>query len=99
MTSSISKIEAALEWGDDGSHIFEQALAECQKLKWQPIETAPKHKDVLFCVDRSFMVTGRVLDGGFRCIGTDWPVGSIHKPTHWMPLPEPPQSIVGEDDE
>ena len=59
--------------------------------EWQPIETALKYKDVLLVTDCGTIVTGRVRDNCFELVGTDWPIGEKHKPTHWMPLPEPPK--------
>lgn len=58
---------------------------------WQPIETAPKDKNVL--------VVSADNDKPMRAMKTwgDWyvfPIGHglklAHEPTHWMPLPEPP---------
>lgn len=64
-------------------------------MKWQPIETAPK--------DETRIILGRwsewlgsmeAWDGRWSSWGDVW----THKgrtnemsPTHWMPLPEPPQ--------
>ena len=70
---------------------------------WRPIETAPKDKSIMLCVE------------GFEpCVGRWWPVtgvwssfdweghfesdqdasefynGSSYQPTHWMPLPSGP---------
>lgn len=55
-------------------------------MKWQPIETAPK--------DGVFIIS----DGEKASVGwwygqllTGW-LPADHKPTHWMPLPEPPEA-------
>lgn len=67
---------------------------------WQPIETAPtvEGEDVLLAVNN------RVLMGAFfrkwdydrYAHRTDyvWVIsgGRVVKPTHWMPIPEPPNS-------
>lgn len=67
---------------------------------WQPIETAPKdgtpikllipYSPEIFpesdCTDRGFW---SAEDSCFRFDGDDGP--DDIQPTHWMPLPEPPQ--------
>ena len=55
--------------------------------EWQPIETAPKgERDLLLCCG------GRVYQGFWG--GKNWyayyDLDMIARPTHWMPLPEPP---------
>jgi hypothetical protein len=66
---------------------------------WQPIETLPKlrvhDRPVLFA---SF--PGGVFPHGLYALGTRIPRdeftmmnGDYYPPTHWMPLPEPPESI------
>lgn len=71
--------------------------------EWQPIETAPKDGRSLLlgggniCVgdDHKGMPVG-VLQGEWSNAEKIWWVGTINgkslhvKPTHWMPLPEPP---------
>ncbi len=63
--------------------------------KWQPIETAPKEKKLLFynppCYRQGHpkqQTHGAVIRVGY--VG-DWP---NRKPTHWMPLPEPPAAVA-----
>lgn len=59
--------------------------------EWQPIETAPKNQRVLIggggCP--------RVHENELRCFrtaGCGWAgLGTEEQPTHWMPLPKPPQ--------
>lgn len=78
-------------------------LAEIERLRalttWQPVETAPKHCNVLL------LVKGLIMEGGFgppsgSNIET-WCIFRLHDdgnyraqpvaPTHWMPLPGVPR--------
>lgn len=64
-----------------------------KKLAWQPIETAPKDgRKVLmfvFIMASPNVFTGRVIErpSGWFCVDDD---KRPRKPSHWMPLPEPP---------
>lgn len=64
-------------------------------MSWQPIETAPKdHTRILL-----FVPPYGVSCGHFDCVWQDgrhrWIMHSVlnksAEPTHWMPLPAPPQ--------
>lgn len=62
---------------------------------WQPIETAPKDGRLLLVFDRSgrgSMVAWYDL-GSWQSHELDSPWGGNYcpTPTHWMPLPEPPE--------
>lgn len=69
---------------------------EAMSAGWQPIETAPK--DVTAALGNHVLLWPGVIDATEPMIGTlhedgtwrdhagDWEL----KPTHWMPLPEPP---------
>ena len=64
-------------------------------MTWQPIETAPQNVDVLV------LLGGEVFSGAFNGGHWEFPYADYHgcgccsgindRPTHWMPLPEPPQ--------
>lgn len=65
---------------------------------WQPIETAPNKKDVLlYRCGYPLCIAGRFFNGeewGWATIERpdDWIEG---EPTHWQPLPEPPEAAHG----
>lgn len=70
--------------------------------KWQTIETAPKDKFVLLCGPSGYTTTPLVFTTGImrsnyhagRWIdhANDDLVNWGFEPTHWMPLPAPPES-------
>lgn len=63
-------------------------------MEWQPIETAPKETDVLcFIGNGRFIVAGKFNRGW---LVYDDPFGDPYYPSHWMPLPEPPQDFSGD---
>lgn len=74
-------------------------------MKWLPIETAPKETELLVgrFVNNEWRIcqSGYYFDGGNAREGEpsywywhcDWDNGGVtdsEGPTHWMPLPEPP---------
>lgn len=60
---------------------------------WQPIETAPKDGDFLAYLSHGYITRGRFLNRKvFACDSTGPRVRHDDpSPTHWMPIPEPPQ--------
>jgi hypothetical protein len=61
---------------------------------WQPIETAPKDGTEIVCLDEIYGKRWRyaaVWNGiqWYTGFGDSWPNA---RPTHWMPLPDPPLS-------
>ena len=56
--------------------------------QWQPIDTAPEGCEVLAYEGAAIKILELVS------IGSGWwdYESSGHKPTHWRPLPEPPES-------
>ncbi len=69
--------------------------------KWEPIDTAPKDKEIIVCDASSgwtIVASWSDRDGcGFRRLEGFWMSnGCVDNyltidPTHWMPLPEPPK--------
>jgi hypothetical protein len=63
-------------------------------VRWAPIETAPKDgsRIMLYCPIEAAIINGqwREYPTHSSWIADDWNY-SVH-PTHWMPLPAPPQS-------
>ena len=61
-------------------------------MTWQPIETAPKDGTaaLIFSKDDAF---GPVIVGWWENDDEAWwgPHSYIVRPTHWMPLPDPPK--------
>jgi hypothetical protein len=54
---------------------------------WEPIETAPKDRTVLVYDEGAVFVSF-----WFEVRGGWWDNGIVDPPpTHWMPLPEPPE--------
>lgn len=75
--------------------LYEAAEAVIAAYSWQPIETAPKdQKSILGMNIRSKLlyVTYRDAIGSDIYIRHNEIEGRGWKPTHWMPLPEPPES-------
>jgi hypothetical protein len=64
--------------------------------QWQPIETAPKDGTPVLCY-------ARIAHGGVSIVmrwdGEDWyeslAFSCLLRPTHWMPLPKPPEVSHG----
>lgn len=65
-------------------------------MKWRPISEAPDtDRDMLLWVDGSALVGHRAYEKGMRSRGWWYceleTIGEYLRPTHWMPLPEPPE--------
>lgn len=72
----------------------DSALAELARLRgaqaWQPIETAPKWRDILIARDDGSVDFIEANDNGYGFVPYEkqkW----CASPTHWMPLPEAPK--------
>jgi hypothetical protein len=73
--------------------------------RWEPIETAPKDKAIMLCIAGWQPCCGRWWpfdscwvsfdwDGHFESDQemSDYVARSSYEPTHWMPLPAPPET-------
>jgi len=96
----IKSLQERMERGSDFIKKYEQ---EKNQYKWQPIETAPKDGTVILVINgeeeghytSSFQIGTASWDRSYSgyywlsnacCDGV-----SYYIPTHWMPLPNPPQ--------
>jgi hypothetical protein len=62
-------------------------------MKWMPIETAPRDANIL-AYDDGIIGEAAFINGYWWLCVTELEYGeTLLKPTHWMPLPEPPQSL------
>lgn len=58
---------------------------------WQPIDTAPRDRDILVCQKQNRIIkTARGVDEYGRWRTGCGPMCILVGATHWMPLPEPP---------
>ena len=65
-------------------------------MKWQPIETAPRDGTYILLFGRHSR-RGGLIQITARWGGGDWEsaddgYGAYIIPTHWMPLPDPPEA-------
>lgn len=74
-----------------------ELLRQVAYMQWQPIETAPRDEYVLLHVPGEGPIVGRyVPDRNLWLSDLVEQLGIGGEPTHWMPLPESPES---EDDD
>lgn len=71
-------------------------------MNWQPIKTAPKDGTPILIYEREndCVCEGRYVVDACRWFErnahpTDAWDGEIYRPTHWMPLPNPPRNKAG----
>ena len=64
--------------------------------QWQPIETAPKDKHVIFWTVQEYEPPSFVKPNlGSLHFGKFGSWSSLERATHWMPLPDPPGGSAG----
>lgn len=57
-------------------------------MPWQPIETAPKDgENILLGINLGYLMYAQ----SSFWLADKWADWDWRKPTHWMPLPEPPE--------
>lgn len=86
---------------------IQYAIDQLKANQWQPIDTAPKNKNILIIggkiktqLDEEWDCNYPVIASGSKghflvahgCYYDTW----VYNPTHWMPLPQPPK---GQDDD
>ena len=101
-----------IEWVGDNPKAYAAELHQLESrldaVQWQPIETAPKDGTTIIAYGMSRPCSGIMPQAKpeefLRTIAYrhgNWQAGwvnAIPVPTHWMPLPEPPQALNGEGD-
>ena len=68
--------------------------------RWQPIETAPKDGTKILAYDPDRGGSCEILYwGSWKGKGAwqDDEANGYYEPSHWMPLPEPPQQDRGDE--
>lgn len=82
----------------DTEYVKDQYISHLQeKLRWQPIDTAPKN-EVIWACDAVRGYDGKVMYAGgeWMCINfNQFGMDIGFYPTHWMPLPTLPKPSGG----
>jgi hypothetical protein len=71
-------------------------MADVTPSNWQPIGTAPKNGDCILVFDFHYDGAGMCVvywDQERGWVSTEDSLTSHAVPTHWMPLPEPPDNV------
>lgn len=90
--------------GDCAQALRTALAAESERVsEWQPIETAPKDRDVLLTEGKLVSQGGWITDcaqgaeyEGQCGLAGWWSVESIESPTYWISLPQPPMLAAAE---
>lgn len=73
-------------------YAWQARASQGRSAEWQPIETAPKDELVLVAVEFDRPGDWRMKVGSLSADHGTWHVyGASWTPTHWMPLPPPPE--------
>lgn len=87
----LGKVQEELRHAEAISARCHGAIVELNKTTWQPIETAPKDRAlvVLVLTDKGVRIVKRSqFTGDWLTVPGDWTC----RPTHWQPLPAPPEA-------
>jgi hypothetical protein len=111
MTRWKNMLQTACDGFEAGSLVSNRVETALQEMKdatpplqmeqgWQPIESAPKDgREILLSStrDRFYIGVGQwaEADSTMNCI-EGWFWAYANRPTHWMPLPQPPTQHSGE---
>jgi hypothetical protein len=91
-----SHVDADIWMSDAAAMLRACKTGDAPYVEWQPIRTAHKSERLLVC----YMDSGGLWEVGIGLwwLGDEWTVsceeGTV-KPTHWMPLPAPPDLKKG----
>ena len=85
-----------LHYDTEATDALHHAIEHMKRGQWQPIETAPMCQDIDLWTQYGRNVRCQHDDYGHWYIWSDEfnqyvALANSIKPTHWMPLPEPPQ--------
>lgn len=81
----------------DALSYIPEIRAALEAMQWRPIETAPKDGSYILCMSIGHtLYKGVVQEAISMCyFNNEWVAfngdGDFHCPTHWMPLPTPPE--------
>lgn len=97
---AIKILEQEKSWrsGEDIKEALHLAIEHMKRWQWQPIESAPMCQDIDLWTQYGRNVRCQHDDYGHWYIWSDEfnqyvALANSIKPTHWMPLPEPPQVL------
>ena len=90
---------AAVQAVSDACVLSVAALREQENLRWIPVtERLPDIGRKCLIANREIVARGWLRPDGVWKTGVSsdevWGKFSLHQPTHWMPLPEPPEEDV-----
>lgn len=62
---------------------------------WQPIETAPKDRNILTWNGTGHAISWWMIGlNMWNAAGHSLDYVEEHQPTHWLPLPDPPETVT-----
>ena len=93
---------AAVQAVSDACVLAVAALLEQGDRRWIPVtERMPEIGQKCLIANREIVVRGWLRPDGVWKTGVSsdelWSKFSLHTPTHWMPLPEPPKEVLRDE--